>query len=346
MIPELNQRSRDIFRYIVDSYLAGGDPVGSKTIAQHLGQHQSMSISPATIRNVMADLEEAGLLYAPHTSAGRMPTQQGLRFYVDGLMQVGHLSADERQYIETSCTPSGRSVNQILEQASTMISGLSGSAGIVIAPKTDKPIRQIQFVRLKDTQALVVLVMQDGLVENRVMDIDRDITSSALVMAANYLNDRLAGRTLNDARLLIEREIAENRAQLDSITTRLVRDGIALPTDKNNGVIIVRGQSKLLDDVRAVEDLENARTLLSALEEQETMMRLLSATHGAQGIQIYIGTENQMFSHSGWSMVISPYRSEDRIIGAIGVIGPTRLNYGRVIPIVDYTSRVVERLLG
>lgn len=348
MIPELNDRSRQIFRLIVDSYLAGGDPIGSRTIAQKLEQHAGLSLSAATIRNVMADLEGTGLLYAPHVSAGRLPTPQGLRLYIDGLMEIGNLAESDRHQIESQCTTSGQSMTQMMERAGSLLAGLSAGAGIVIAPKTEKPVKQIQFVKLDEGRVLIVLVMQDGMIENRVMHVETDIPQSALIMAGNYLNDRLRGRTMDAVRAEIMVEIQENRAMLDAISTALVRQGLAVPpTNAPEGHIIIRGQSSLLQDVRAIEDLERARVLFAALEEQETIARLLDATNDADGIQIFIGTESQTFQHAGWSMVMSPYRSgEGQLVGAIGVIGPTRLNYGRIIPIVDYTSKVMEKIIG
>lgn len=344
MIPELNERSEAVLRYIVDSFMDTGEPVGSRTISQRLG----LSLSAATIRNVMADLEHEGLLCAPHASAGRLPTQKGMRFYVDGLMQIGDLTQDERDAIEVRCKTGGHSMESLLDQATTILSGLSSAAGLVVAPKTDKPVRQIQFVRLDPRRILTIIVTQDGLVENRVLEIERDIPDSTLTAAANYLNDRLAGKTLNDAQAFILQDIRDRRAQIDEITADLVQRGIALmPPGNATGHIIVRGQSRLLQDVKAIEDLEKARRLLASLEEQETMARLLDAAQSGEGIQIFIGTENRMFEHSGWSMVISPYKNrENRIIGAIGVIGPTRLNYSRVIPLLDYTTRVMERIMG
>ncbi len=344
MIPELNERSQAILRQIIDLYMETGEPVGSRTISRKPG----FNLSAASIRNVMADLEAAGLLFAPHSSAGRLPTQQGMRFYVDGLMQIGDLTENERAAIESRCETAGRSMNQVLEQASSLLSGLSSAAGLVVAPKSDKPLRQIQFVQLDNRRLLAVLVGQDNMVENRILEIDQLLPASALTAAANYLNSHLSGRSLGAARDTILREIEEHRSQLDSLTADLVRRGIALPSSGNSeGHIIIRGQSRLLQDVTALEDLERARTLLSMLEEEQTVARLLEAAQGGDGIQIYIGTENRMFEHSGWSMVIAPYRSSaSQIIGAIGVIGPTRLNYSRIIPLVDYTSQVIGRLIG
>ncbi len=344
MLKELNERAETVLRYIVDSYMSTGNPVGSTTIARQLG----LDLSPATIRNVMAELEREGLLFAPHTSAGRLPTQQGLRLYVDGLMEIGDLTADERREIDIQCQAAGHSLETLLDRATTTLSGLSAAAGLVVAPKTDKPVRQIQFVQLEPRRILVIMVMQDGLVENRMIELEQDIPPGALPAASNYLNDRLAGRTLAQAQNTIVQEIAAQKAQIDNITAELVKKGIALRPDHNaSGHLIVRGQSKLLSDVKAIEEMEKARDLLAALEETETMARLLDAAQTADGVQIFIGTENKMFEHSGWSMVISPYKSrENQIIGAIGVIGPTRLNYSRVIPLLDYTAQVMEKILG
>lgn len=344
MITELNERAQTVLRHIIDTYMTTGDPVGSRSIAKEL----DLNLSPATIRNVMSDLEAAGLLYAPHTSAGRLPTQQGMRLYVDGLMEIGDLSDAERKAIEAQCHAAGQSMNTLLDRATTMLSGLSAAASLVVAPKTDKPIRQVQFIRVDINQVLAVLVMQDNMIENRIMEIDSDVSESALIAAANYLNDRLAGKSLRQAQTDILKEITEQRSQLDTITADLVKRGLALTPQGNiDGHLIIRGQSKLLQDVKALEDLEKARQLLAALEEQETMAKLLESTHDADGIQIFIGTENRMFDHSGWSMVISPYKTgENKIVGAIGVIGPVRLNYGRIIPVVDYTAKVMGRLIG
>lgn len=343
MISELNQRSRQIFRFIVDSYLETGDPVGSRTIARH----SLINLSPASIRNTMADLEDAGLLYAPHTSAGRLPTEQGLRLYVDGLMQVGGLSASERREIEAACSAAGRPMDDLLDQTITRLSGLSSCASLVIAPKTEQDIKKIQFVQIAPKKILTILVLQNGLVENRILDVDEDVPQTALITAANYLNNKLHGCTIADAEQNIIEEIETHKAQLDVITADLVKKGLALPSqDSTSGRIIIRGQSKLLNDVKAIADLERARALLGYLEEQQNMLDLLGAVDNADGVQIFIGTENKIFDQSGWSLVISPYRNQsETIIGAIGVIGPTRLDYDRIIPMVDYTSRIISKMI-
>lgn len=342
MIAELNERSREIFREIVDSWIGSGEPVGSRT----LSMSRTIGLSPASIRNVMADLESAGLLYAPHPSAGRLPTQQGLRLYVDGLMQIGDLSSEERKRIDAECRARGTSTEQMLGKASTLLSGLSACAGLVIAPRTDKPVRQIQFVRLEPSRALVILVFTDGLVENRVTEIPADLPDSALETAGNFLSARTSGRSLEQSAQEIHREILENRSQLDALSAELVRRGLALPGDGGDlRHIVIRGQSRLLDDVKALEDLEKARQILENLEETATAVRILEAAREAQGVRIFIGTENRVFEHAGWSMVVAPYRSAERtIIGAIGVIGPSRIQYGRIIPIVDYTARVLSHM--
>ncbi|MFP4313546.1 MAG: heat-inducible transcriptional repressor HrcA [Alphaproteobacteria bacterium] len=342
MIAELNERSREIFRHIVTTYLDTGLPVGSRTLAKSL----DLNLSPASIRNVMADLEDMGLLQAPHTSAGRMPTDNGLRLYIDGLMEIGALSTEERQKIEAECSVKGLTMNEMVSNATNLLSSLSSCASLVIAPKIQKPVKQIQFVMLEPGKALIIMVMENGLVENRLMEIPANVNESILQQASNYLNAKLAGKTLGDVQGAIEQEIRENKTRLDTITADLIAKGIAIPQNKTDGHIIIRGQSRLLEDVKALEDLERARALLGYLEEQQNMLNLVSNVEQAQGVQIFLGTENNIFDQSGWSLVLSPYKNNnDKVIGAIGVIGPTRLNYDRIIPMVDYTSQVIARLL-
>lgn len=342
MITELNERSREIFRYIVSSYLDSGVPVGSRTISKSL----DLNLSPASIRNVMADLEDMGLLSSPHTSAGRMPTETGLRLYIDGLMEVGSLSQDERKKIEAECGVKGISMQEMVGNATNLLSNLSSCASLVVAPRVEKPVKQMQFVLLEPGKALTILVMQNGMVENRLMDIPRDVTESMLKQASNYLNSKLTGKTLDSVQKDIESEIQNNKTKLDTITASLVAKGIAIPKSQNDGHIIIRGQSRLLEDVKAIEDLERARALLGYLEEQKNMLNIIDSVDGAQGVQIFLGTENQIFDQSGWSLVLSPYKNaSEKIVGAIGVIGPTRLNYDRIIPMVDYTSQVIARLI-
>lgn len=343
MIHSLNERSREIFRFIVDSYLETGEPVGSRTISQSCG----ISLSPASIRNYMSDLEKCGLLYAPHTSAGRLPTETGLRLYIDGLMQMGGLSAEERKTIESSCRAQGTPIGEVLERTSALLSGLSACASLVIAPKASTSVRQIQFVPLDLRKILIVLVMENGLVENRVMDMPDDVPAHTLIAATNYINSKLGGKTIENLQAAITQDIQDNKTKLDGLTNDLIQRGLALPNTKSDGHIIIRGQSRLLEDVKAIEQLERARMLLGYLEEQKNMLKILENVENADGVQIFIGAENKIFDQSGWSMIISPYKnSSEKIVGAIGVIGPTRLNYDRIIPMVDYTSRIIGRMLG
>jgi heat-inducible transcriptional repressor len=343
-INELNERSREIFRLIVEGYVATGEPIGSRTISRLMVQN----LSPATIRNVMADLEESGLLYAPHTSAGRLPTDAGLRLFVNGLLEVGSLAEDERRNIESICNARGMSLPQALEQAISALSGLSHCAGVVVAPKQDRPLKHIEFIYLGPGRALVVLVTEDGLVENRVIEIPLGLPPASLVSAGNYLNARLIGRTIEEARDEIQREIGSHQAQLDQLTSKLVAAGLASwAGDHNGSALIVRGQANLLDDITALADLERLRNLFEMLETRETMLRLLDASKQGEGVQIFIGADNRLFGVTGCAMLIAPYQnSRKQVVGAIGVIGPTRINYARIIPMVDYTARVIGRLIG
>jgi heat-inducible transcriptional repressor len=342
---ELSERSREIFRQIVDAYVTTGEPVGSRTLSRRLSQ----SLSPATVRNVMADLEEAGLLFAPHASAGRMPTEAGLRLFVNGLLELGSLAQSERERIDVHCRTTGKSMEQLLEEALATLSGLSRCAGLVLAPKSQVALKHIEFVPLGPGRALVVLVTDDGLVENRVLELPREVPPSVLVEATNFLNARVVGHTLEEAKVQIFAELDSQRAQLDALTSKVVAAGVATWAGGNKGAgqLIVRGQSHLLDDVTALEDLERIRALFEALETKEQMLHLIELAHGAEGVQIFIGAENDLFKVSGCTMIVAPYHnSREQIVGAIGVIGPTRINYARIIPMVDYTAKVIGRLIG
>jgi heat-inducible transcriptional repressor len=343
-IGELNERSREIFRLIVDGYVHTGEPMGSRTLSRLLAQN----LSPATIRNVMADLEEAGLLYSPHTSAGRLPTEAGLRLFVNGFLEIGNLGEDERHNIESLCMARGKSLSQALEEATAALSGLSHCAGVVVVPKQERPLKHIEFVHLGPGRALVVLVTEDGMVENRVIEVPLGLPPSTLVSAANYLNSRLAGRTIEEARVEIDEEIGSHKAQLDELTSRVVAAGIASwAGGDGESALIVRGQANLLEDVTALADLERLRALFEMLETKGTVLRLLDASKRAEGVQIFIGAESHLFGVAGCSVIIAPYQnSREQIIGAIGVIGPTRINYARIIPMVDYTAKMIGRIIG
>ncbi len=345
----MNERSREILRQIVDSFLETGEPIGSRTLSRRLTNSSVGNLSPASIRNVMADLEELGLLAAPHTSAGRLPTEAGMRLFVDGILEVGAISDDERRELESLTAPMGKNINQALDEMTRTLSGLSSCAGMVVVPQAEeRALKQIEFVSLAPDRVLVVLVSEGGLVENRVIDLPYTLPPHSLTMAANFINAHLAGRGLSDARTVIRNEILKQKNELDSLTAKVVEAGLAIWSgEAAGGHLIVRGQSKLLDDVNAVEDLERIRGLFEVLETRETMLKLLDATHVAEGVQIYIGAENRLFKGSGCSMIISPYmNSKEKIIGAIGVIGPMRMNYARIIPMVDYTAKLIGKMVS
>ncbi len=343
VVEDLNERSREIFRNIVEAYVETGEPIGSRTLAKRL----NMNLSPASIRNTMSDLEELGLLFAPHISAGRLPTEMGLRFFVDGILEVGNLTTEERSNIETLCAGSGRALEEVFGEATSMLSGLSHCAGLVIAPKRDRAIKHIEFVSLDAQRTLVVLVAEDGMVENRVIESPVSTTPADLSEASNYLNARLRGATLEETRDCLRQELEHARSELQEVTARVVEAGLASWGGEDHTTLIVRGQSKLLEDVKAVEDLEHVRMLFDTLETKEGLERLIQLTADAEGVRIYIGSENALFGLSGCSLIVAPYHdSRDQIVGAIGVIGPTRINYGRIIPMVDYTAKVIGGLVG
>ncbi|HEY9579115.1 MAG TPA: heat-inducible transcriptional repressor HrcA [Rhizorhapis sp.] len=341
-ISELNDRARDVFRVVVESYLGTGVPVGSRTISKLSG----LNLSSASIRNVMQDLEELGLLAAPHTSAGRMPTESGLRLFVDGMMQATEPSAEERRAIESQLSEGGP-IEEALSAATAVLSGLSACAGIVLVPKREPVLRQFGFVPLSERQALAVLVGDDGSVENRVVDLPPGIGLSSLTEAANYVSRQFAGLTLAEAHLSLQQDIDAGRAALDSASRQLVERGLAIwsADSEHRPVLIVRGQANLIDE-SAAEHLDRVRQLLDELEDKEEIFRLLDNARRGSATKIFIGSENKLFSLSGSSVIAAPYRSGDgRVVGVVGVIGPTRLNYARVVPMVDFTAQTLSRLM-
>jgi heat-inducible transcriptional repressor len=344
-LAQLNERSREIFRQIVESYLATGEPVGSRNISRLI----TMPLSPASVRNVMSDLEQLGLVYAPHTSAGRLPTELGLRFFIDALMEIGDVSEGERRDMEAKLAGTGKSMDAVLTEASGMLSGLTHAAGVVLTAKSNVRLKHIEFVRLEPERALAVLVADDGQVENRIIIVPAGLPTSALTEASNFLNAHVRGRTLAEAKSELEKAIDAGKAALDQFTQKVVEAGLASWSggDSDDRKLIVRGHANLLDDLKALEDLERVRLLFDDLETKRGVIDLLGRAERADGARIFIGSENKLFSLSGSSTIVAPYRDgAGRIIGVIGVIGPTRLNYARVIPMVDYTAKVVSRLLG
>jgi heat-inducible transcriptional repressor len=352
-LDDLDERSRDIFRRVVDHYLTQGEPLGSRTLSRDLTKSNAMpTLSPATIRNVMSDLEALGLVFAPHVSAGRLPTELGLRFFVDAFMEVGAIPPEARAALDDNIgtgRPKG-SVEDALTETSSLLSGLTAGAGLVLASKSDTRLKHIEFIRLEPTKGLVVLVGEDGNIENRLIDLPEGLPASALTEAANFLNAHLRGKTLGEAqRALAERERAV-AAELDKLTRQVVDAGIASWAGAEEGKprqLIIRGRANLLEDVSAVEDLERIRLLFEDLDSKKELARLLSAAETADGVRIFIGSENKLFSLSGSSMIVAPYHDEaGTIVGAVGVIGPTRLNYQRIVPVVDYTASLVSKLVS
>ncbi len=346
---ELNERYREIFRSIVESYLATGEPVGSRNLSRYL----PMTLSPASVRNVMSDLEALGLIYAPHVSAGRIPTHTGLRLFVDGLLEVGNIEDSERDRLERQLASYAEGnagvTSEVLAEAGDMLSGLSRCAGVVLAEKQVSRIKHIEFVSLDAKRALLVLAGDDGSVENRVLALPEGLPQQALAEATNYLNARVRGTTLPEARERVEVELKASQAELDLLTAKLVRAGLAQWSGgrDDNKSLIVRGQSRLLDDLKAVEDVERIRLLFEDLESKKALVHLLDLAEKADGVRIFIGSENNLFSLSGSSLIVAPFQDQSRkIVGVLGVIGPTRLNYARIIPMVDFTAKLVSRVLA
>ncbi|MBX3569392.1 MAG: heat-inducible transcriptional repressor HrcA [Rhizobiaceae bacterium] len=346
-LQSLDARSRDIFRRIVESYLFDGEPVGSRNLSRMLPS----TLSPATVRNVMSDLEQLGLIYAPHVSAGRLPTQRGLRFFVDAFLEIGDLPEDERRSIEAQIKASGQGVSleHMLTEATQLLSGASRGAGLVLAGKTEVPLKHLEFVQLDPRRALAILVSQNGDVENRVLDLPDGVTSSQLQEASNFINAHIRGRTLGEARTEISRLKAETSAALDTLSRDLVERGLAVWAGTGNDLparLIIRGRANLLENVTAQADIELLRHLFEDLETQDGLIQLLDLAEAGSGVRIFIGSENRLFSLSGSSLVVAPYRDKDaRVVGALGVIGPTRLNYARIVPMVDYTAQLISRML-
>jgi heat-inducible transcriptional repressor len=341
-VSELTERARGVFRMVVESYLSTGQPVGSRTVSRLPG----INLSPASIRNVMQDLEEAGLLGHPHTSAGRIPTETGLRMFVDGMMQAAMPTAEERAAIEARLDRGGP-IEDALIAATATLSGLSACAGIVLVPKHEPVLQQFHLIRISPDQALAVMVGTDSSVENRVVELPAGIAPSALVEVGNYISSRLSGLTLQQAQIRLSLEIAAGEAALDHASQELVARGLAIWSEDGarRPVLIVRGQANLIDQAAAA-DLERVRQLLDELEGKEEIARLLEGARAGQGMKIFIGAENKLFALSGSSVIAAPYRNGDgKVVGVVGVIGPTRLNYARIVPMVDFTAQALTRLM-
>lgn len=345
ILQDMNDRTREVFRRVVEGYLSSGDPMGSRTLSRSMSE----KVSAATIRNVMQDLEFLGLLDSPHISAGRVPTQLGLRMFVDSLLEVGTVSDEDRDRIDSTLGTNDQDVSMLLDQVGSALSGITRGASIVLSPKHEAPIRHIEFVSLSPDRVLVVLVFGDGHVENRLFTPPPGQTPSSMREAANFLNALAEGRTLGELRGSVSREIARRRQEIDGLARDLVESGLAVweNAGERSERLIVRGRANLLEAAADGDDIDRIRTLFDDLERKRDIAEFLELTETGEGVRIFIGSENKLFSLSGSSLVVSPYMNSDRkIIGAIGVIGPTRLNYGRIVPIVDYTAQLVGRLVS
>ncbi|MAI57955.1 MAG: heat-inducible transcriptional repressor HrcA [Rhodobacteraceae bacterium] len=345
LLSDMNGRTREVFRRIVEGYLENGEPMGSRTLTRSLSE----KISPATVRNVMQDLEFLGLLDSPHISAGRIPSELGLRMFVDGLLELRALDQDDREKLNQSLDGKEVDVGDALDRIGSALSGLTQGASLVLTPKQEEPIKHIEFVSLSPDQVLVVLVFANGEVENRLFTPPIGQTPSALREAANFLNAIVEGRTLSELHTVVRHEVQKRRREVDDIAHTLVESGMAVWEERGevNERLIVRGRANLLENDAQEEDIERVKTLFDDLERKQDIANFLELTEKGEGVRIFIGSENKLFSLSGSSLVVSSYMNADhKVIGAIGVIGPKRLNYGRIVPIVDYTAQLVGKLIS
>ncbi|MGB7406841.1 MAG: heat-inducible transcriptional repressor HrcA [Pacificimonas sp.] len=343
-LADMTERTRTVFAQVVEEYLESGTPVGSKTLTE---RPDALQLSPASIRSVLAELEGAGLLASPHTSAGRLPTDLGLRLFVDGMIEWTSPDQDERAAIEAQLGDAGANERATIERLTGALSGLANCAALVMTPKAEPALKQVAFQPLSSTRALAVLIGEDGSVENRIVEAARPLDPARLDEAANYINERLAGLTLGEAQARLAAEVATGRTALDEASEAVIAKGLASWTqdEADRAVLVVRGQAHLIDDA-AGADLERVRKLLADIDEKEAMLGVLDLAREARAMKIFIGSENKLYSLSGSSVIASPYQAEDgRILGVVGVIGPTRLDYARVIPMVDYTARTLSRLM-
>ncbi len=340
---ELSERTKQIFKSVVESYLETGSPSGSETILKRAG----LEISSASVRAVLSNLQKEGLLFSPHTSAGRVPTEKGMRFFVDGLLEFGRISKSEKENIEQLGSSKSKSYHQVLDEASRAISGLSNYAGIVIAPKYQKNLKHLEFIRINQKQIMSILAYENGEIENRIIEDSGKFTSSQLLQASNYLDDKFKNKNIEEIKKIIESQITKSRSSLEEISRKLVKKGIIEIEPKiNNPYIFLHGQSKLLEDEIISKDLDQIRQLFDEIENKSTFIDILENAGKAKGVQIFIGSKNFLFKHSGLSMVMAPYKNkEQEIVGAIGVVGPTRLNYSKIVPLVDYTSKIIGKVL-
>ena len=340
---ELTDRTKQIFKTVVETYLETGSPSGSETVLKKAG----LDISSASVRSILSNLQKEGLLFSPHTSAGRVPTEKGMRFFVDGLLEFGRISKSEKENIEQLSSSKSKSYQEVLDEASRSISGLSNYAGIVIAPKYQKNLKHLEFIRLNNTQIMSILAYENGEIENRIIEDSGKFTNSQLLQTSNYLSEKFKNKNISEIKKIIESEIMSTRSNLEKISKKLVKKGIVeIEPKMNNPYIFLHGQSKLLKDEIISKDLDQIRQLFDDIENKSTFIDILENAGKAKGVQIFIGSKNFLFKHSGLSMVMAPYKNkEQEIVGAIGVVGPTRLNYSKIVPLVDYTSKIIGKVI-
>ncbi|MBT4951060.1 MAG: heat-inducible transcriptional repressor HrcA [Pelagibacteraceae bacterium] len=340
---ELTDRTKQIFKTVVETYLETGSPSGSETVLKKAG----LDISSASVRSILSNLQKEGLLFSPHTSAGRVPTEKGMRFFVDGLLEFGRISKSEKENIEQLSASKSKSYQEVLDEASRSISGLSNYAGIVIAPKYQKNLKHLEFIRLNNTQIMSILAYENGEIENRIIEDSGKFTNSQLLQTSNYLSEKFKNKNISEIKKIIESEIMSTRSNLEEISKKLVKKGIVeIEPKMNNPYIFLHGQSKLLKDEIISKDLDQIRQLFDDIENKSTFIDILENAGKAKGVQIFIGSKNFLFKHSGLSMVMAPYKNkEQEIVGAIGVVGPTRLNYSKIVPLVDYTSKIIGKVI-
>jgi len=333
---ELNDRSKQIFKSVIESYLKSGEPIGSKTLSNKLG----IDLSSSAVRSIMANLQKEGLLFAPHVSAGRLPTDKGMRYFVDGLLEFGRLSKNEREKIKNQCQSKGTSFEDVLDEASKTLSGLSKCAGFVVAPKYQNKIKHIEFIKLNSNQVMSIVANENGLVENRILDSNNNYSENTLKKVSNYLNSKYVGKTID--------EIKNSKLELDTISQKLVQEGIIeLVPNSESPYIFLHGQSSLLEDEIIAKNLDRMKNIFDDIENKSSFLSILESTSKGKGVQIFIGAQNFLFKHSGLSMIMAPYiNNEKKIIGAIGVLGSVRINYARIVPLVDYTSKIIGRILS
>ena len=341
---EISNKSKKIFKSVIELYLETGEPVGSDTLSKKLG----INISASSIRSIMANLQKEGLLFAPHVSAGRLPTDKGMRYFVDGLLEFGRLSKTERQTIRGQCQAKGTSIEETLDEASKTLSGLSKCAGFVVAPKYQTKIKHIEFIRLSTNQIMSIVANENGVVENRILDSKNNYNENTLRQVSNYLNSKFKGKTIDQIKNIISKEIKHSKIELNAISQNLIQEGIIeLVPNSETPYIFLHGQSSLLSDNIISKDLDRMRNIFDDIENKSKFLNILESTNQAKGVQIFIGAQNFLFNHSGLSMIMAPYiNNEKKIIGAIGVLGPMRINYARIVPLVDYTSKIVGKILG